>query len=200
MQVIRRARLITIITIRLKCASPSSAVEAAVIDGFADMLRAYVFGTVKVGYCTGNLEYPVVSTGRHIVFLHGPLENSHSLGCERTIASLQFRCDLRVAVNAGFTGIAASLYLTGTHYPLPYVRRWLTRSALGQFIEWHGHDFNMYINAVKQGARYAAHISGYRPGSTCAFFSRMRIISARTRVHGCHKHKAGRIINLITRT
>lgn len=53
---------------------PSLAVEAAKVDGFGNMGRGNVGGSLHIRYRTAHFQYPVIGSGREVETGHGALQ------------------------------------------------------------------------------------------------------------------------------
>ena len=128
--------------------SPTVAVEAAVCDSLAKVVRLYVGRGIKVGDGTTDAQNTVVSTGTETQTVHSHLHNIAALVGKLAVFAREFAAHLGVAVDSGAAFEAFSLYGTGRNDPLTDGSTTLGASCLVQAAHRYGSNLNMDINAI----------------------------------------------------
>lgn len=152
---------------------------------------------VEVGSGAGYFENAVVGAGAHVVFEHGFAQDSGAVGGKGAVGGDVARAHLGVAVHGGLVGEAGGLYLAGPDHAGSYVGAGLACGARRKLIEWHRHDFALYVDAVEERPGYTTEV--FLDGSSRAGtgFCRMVVVTAGAWVHRGHEHERCRIIYLI---
>ena len=78
-------------------------------------------------------------------------------------------------------------------------RLWLGFLPAGDFVQFHGHHFEVDVDAVEEGTGNFRHVAVNRRSCAAAFLRGMIVVTAGTGVHGGDQHKIRGIIHGVSR-
>ena len=143
----------------------------------------------EVGNGAGYFEDAVVGSRAHVHLGDGFAEFFHSFGVGFGVLVEQSCCHLGVAVHAWVVLEAQALdgACFDDSFPDCCARfAWLLARHL---IEVDGLHLYLQVDSVQQWARNLAHVVVALVGRADALLGRVSIVTARTWIHACHKHK-----------
>ena len=149
----------------------------------------------EVGDGAGDAQDAVEGTGRHVELGHAVFEflQAGLIGPGELLQLLS--AHLGVTVDAGEVFKARLLDFTRRHDASPDIGTAFGRLAVGHIVKFHRLYLHLYVNTIHQRAGDFVHVFLHLVGHTGALSRRMTIIAAGARIHRCHQHKRGRIIN-----
>lgn len=170
------------------------AVEGAVLDGLVEVRERDLGGILQIGNGAGDLEDPIVSAGGEVEIEHGALELLAGRGIEGTmlfdLAVKHAGIDARKSVRVGME--ALDLVLAGGGNALADGGGGFARRGGVELLDAEGRCFDMEIDPVEKRAGNAGAVATDLIGMATTGMTRIAEVAARTGIHGCDEHKAGR--------
>ena len=153
------------------------------------MHQSHLFVAGKVGNGTSHFQNSVIGTSRHAEPVHClfKMRKTITVGCG--ILPYPARCHLGIAMHSRLIAETHLLHFAGPDNSAAYRFAALRRRGRSHLIKLYRRDFYLYIDTVEQWPRNFAQILMHRTWRTHAGLGRMPVITARTRIHRCHKHE-----------
>lgn len=175
--------------------APALAVEAAVLNGLGDVLRADAGLAVEVGDGAGELDDAVVGAGGEAEALHGHFEQFGAGVVEDAEFLEEGRGHLGVAVDAGVGGEPLVLDGPGGDDAGLDGGAGLAVGGGGEFVELDGDDLGVDVYAVEEGTGDFGQVFPDGSGGAGAFLGGVVVVAAGAGVHGGDEHDVGGVFH-----
>ena len=148
-----------------------------------------LFTAFQVGNSARYFQYSVVCSRRKLQFVHYCAKKFHSRGLYFAKLLHHATIHLCIAMYIGEVFETFLLNFASFNHPLTYNRTWFSLSHCGKVLKRYGNDFKLYVNTVEQRSGNFIQVTMNRSRSTGTRLCGVIVISARTGIHCCHKHK-----------
>src|SRR2546426_2669015 len=169
---------------------PISAVEAAVLDGFAQVVGLDARRAVQIGYGARDFQDAVVRAGGKPQARNGVFEQFLAFRRNRAVFSNEFRRHLRVGVHFFLLRVTLQLRLPRPYHALPHAVRVFRHMLASQFLVLHRGDFDVDVNTVQQRTGDFRDVALDQRRCAMAFARRVSEKTAGTRIHRGGQHEA----------